>query len=854
MPPDLRAPGLAGTPHLNGISSWRTHPLDTGWELACAAPGGAPDPSALAHMNPGWRPAVVPGTVAAADLAAGTLPDLARAPDYDATDWWYRTSFAAEPAVPGEVVVLRFEGLATLAQVWLNGTLVAESDNMFREVVADVTAHLAPQNELLICFRSLKAKLDQRRPRPRWRTNVPEHQQLRWHRTTLLGRTGWSPPVRAVGPWRPVLLERRRLLRHVAGDLFATISARGPVVAADLSLDLGAAAPSRARLVVAGHGTELQATREGAVCRLSGRVELPHAERWWPHTHGAQARYPAQVELEVNGQAVTLDFGQVAFRAIDVDQSGGGFTLTVNGVPVFCRGACWTTADIVTLRGSDAELRDILERVRQGNMNMVRVGGTMVYEDQRFFDLCDELGILVWQDFMFANMDYPVSDPAWAASAAAEAAEVVALRRRHPSLAICCGGSEVEQQAAMLGLPAEAWTNELFAGILPRACEEHGGGVPYVRNSPTGGPLPFTVNRGVSHYYGVGAYLRPLDDARRAGVRFTSETLGFANVPSARTLESFLLPGQTPPHHPRWKERVPRDTGPGWDFDDIRDHYFSLLFQADPARVRYADVERYLALSRLVTGEVMAATFAEWRRAGSSCAGGLVWFLRDLWPGAGWGVEDALGQPKAAWHYLRRALAPRAIFLTDEGLNGYAVHAVNDAAGELDAVVRLTAWRHGRTQVATATAPVVVPGHGTCTLSANEMLGAFIDLTNAYRFGPPGHHAVVAELVAGNGTVLSRHVQFPAGRPTEADPDVVLRATVHSREPGCVVLEVSSDRLAYAVEVDAGEWAASDNYFVIPPTGTVRIALAGNPARRPSAIELTPLNGARCRVALGSDA
>ena len=188
-------------------------------------------------------------------------------------------------------------------------------------------------------------------------------------------------------------------------------------------------------------------------------------------------------------------------------------------------------------------------------------------------------------------------------------------------------------------------------------------------------------NAGVAHYYGVGAYLRPLDDARRArGAVRLRVPRPSPTCPTARLVERMLGRGERPPHHPRWKARVPRDLGAGWDFEDVRDHYLERLFGVDPLELRYSDHERYLALGRLTSGEVMAAVFAEWRRRRSTCAGGLVWFLRDLWPGAGWGVLDAHGRPKAAYYYLRRALQPVAVFFTDEGLNGLSFHAVNETA------------------------------------------------------------------------------------------------------------------------------------------------------------------------------
>lgn len=849
MVPEPGRSRFPGAPHLAGISSHHREAVAGDWTLLRVAAGTASTPGDLDASASGWVQAVVPGTVASAERARGVLPELERVEDYDASDWWYRCRFSTAAPAKGDAAWLVFEGLATLAEVWLNGERVAASDNMFRALEVKVDAQLRQENVLHIRFRSLRSELDRRRPRPRWRTGLVEHQQLRWFRTTLLGRMpGWSPPVRAVGPWRPVWLEYRRIVTAVEGDVMPRYGNTGASVDADLEVQTAdGVRVDAAAMEIAGETHALRVTvMDKSTFRIAGTLPLAAVEPWWPHTHGAQPRYPATVRLTTSAGPVSIDLGRLAFRTIAVDRADDGFRLLVNGAPVFCRGACWTNCDIVSVRASDAQLDRTLQLARDANMNMLRVGGTMVYEDSRFHDRCDDLGILVWQDFMYANMDYPAGDVGFLTEASAEASEAVAQRRRFASTAVWCGGSEVEQQAAMLGLPADHWTNELFREVLPELCDVNGDRAAYVRNSPTGGPLPFTVNRGVSHYYGVGAYLRPLEDARRSGVRFTSETLGFANVPESSTLETLLRPGEIPPHHPRWKSRVPRDTGAGWDFDDVRDHYLELRFGVDAARLRYADVERYLALSRVVTGEVMARTFGEWR-TGGTCWGGLVWFLQDLWTGAGWGVIDALGRPKAAWHHLRQAFASVSVVLTDEGLNGIDAHIVNDSAQAVTGELRFAIYRDGGVLLAEGRRALTVDARARLRLAGDDLIGRFTDLTGAYRFGPPGHDLVTAEFTS-EGRADCSDLILPQGLPSQRVHDPVLTGRLVRATDDGAEIELSSERLAYGLSIDAGQWEVVDNPLHVLPGGRVTLRLRGTQAGRPSTIEAVSLNGGRCRI------
>jgi beta-mannosidase len=719
----------------------------------------------------------------------------------------------------------------------------------------DVTSLVHPgANDLVLRFRALDTLLAARRPRPRWRTPMIENQQLRWFRTTLLGRTpGWSPPAPPVGPWRSVRLVQREAVDVADVTLRSSLDGgSGLVEAACVTRRLGPGEVRGARLQLSGPGpaSEVALSPEAAegpgATRWHGTVRVPDAELWWPHTHGAQPLYDARLRLDPGGAECVVDLGRVGFRTVALSTTDGGFGLSVNGVPVFCRGACWTPLDVASLTATPEAYREALLAVRDAGMNMIRVGGTMVYEADDFHDLCDELGIFVWQDFMFANMDYPDQDPAFLAAVEEESRQVLSRLQARPSLAVFCGNSEGEMQAAFWGAPRTLWSSALFTERLPALSESLCPDVPYWPSSASGGGFPNQVNTGTASYYGVGAYLRPLEDARRSEVRFASECLAFANVPGTDTLAEIAPGRMARVHDPLWKARVPRDLGAGWDFDDVRDHYLRALFGVDPPALRYGDHDRYLALSRIVTGEVMAAAFGEWRRSRSACRGALVWFLRDLWAGAGWGVLDASGRPKAAYDYLRRSLQPVAVFLSDEGLNGLALHVVNERPSPLVADLRLDFFRRGEKRVGGGSTAVSVPAHGALELAAAPLLEGFVDVTYAHRFGPPACDLAVATLLAAGDAppaVLGQAFHFPLGRPSTQEADIGLEARARPTSDGGWDLLVRTRRFAQAVAIDADEHLPSDNHFHLAPESERVLALRG-PAKPPRGTA-TALNAER---------
>ena len=783
------------------------------WELAQSAASAWADPAAI-DPSTDWLPAIVPGTVGAALRKAGRWqPDDGVA--FDASDHWYRTTLTGDgPAL------FQLDGLATIAEVYLDGATILASDNMF--LAHEVGIALSGSHALHIVFRSLDAYLAAKKGRARWRPKLARPPGLRFARTLLLGHIpGWGPPVHAVGPYRPVRLVEAAELRIVERTIVTRFDRDGDGLL-DLALRLSRKVDGWVTARCGDIDFVLVDDGDGI---LRGRVEIPEVERWWPHTHGAPALYP--VAVTVGDQA--FDLGKVGFRTIEIDRDtdGKGFGLVVNGEPVFCRGACWTCVDIVALPCSREAYLPLLELARDAGMNMIRVGGTMGYEGDAFHALCDELGLLVWQDFAFSNFDYPGTDPAFRASVEAEARQFLARTQHSPSLAVLCGASEVAQQAAMLGMPQALWSNAIFDEVLPAAVAALRPDVPYTPHSPWGGDLPFVANQGISHYYGVSAHLRPIAEARRAHVRFSAESLGFANVPDdGPDCAPFALESDRAEIvHRNDVERVPHEVGASWAFEAVRNHYTQALYGVDVAALRRDDRGRFLALARATSAEVMEATYAEWRRAGSPTRGALVWFLRDLFDGAGWGVIDARGAPKAAYYGLKRAFRPVSLVLTDENLNGLAISLINETDAPVAAKLTLTCLREGETVVMRGESDLTLPPRRTFGLAATSLWGGFFDTTYAFRFGEPSHDVTVARLTsAATGALIAEAFHFPLGR-GHARHDLGLKAEARQDPGGNWQLALTTRRLAQSVRISVEGYRASDDWFQLAPGGTRSIDL-----------------------------
>ncbi|MET0317790.1 MAG: beta-mannosidase [Rhodococcus fascians] len=780
------------------------HAVELQWSVTSVSPGSVDHPDEL-DDDVVWTPALVPGGVAASTVASPP----------DSVDWWFTTTV---PASGDSAFVLTFDGIATHATVWVDGIESATTTSMFVPVSVDIpTGHGRVQ--VTVRVDSMDARLKKRTPRGRWRSSLIDRQGLRHERTSLLGRApvyGQVPPV--VGLWRSVRLRERGVAEDIR--VHATLSGDDGTVRVRARLTSPADSVS---LRVGEHDFDLP----GGEGDLDVTVTVADVAPWWPHTHGRPALYPW--ELDVDGRVEGR--GSLGFRQVELEQSGASVTFSVNGTRVFARGGCWVPLDPVRMWVDSDTLRAELTDVRDAGFNMVRVVGTMVYEQPEFWSLCAELGILVWQDVMFATTD-PPADPEFLDAVRRELDAFFAIVGGNPALAVVSGGSETQQQPTMLGVPSDNQRMELLENVIPDHLERRLPGTPYVTSSPssTSGELHTHVGDGIAHYFGVGGYLRPLSDVRTARVRFAAECLAFAVPPERRAVDAMFGSANVAGHHPDWKSAIPRDRGSSWDFEDVRDHYVRDIFGVDPHLIRRDDSELYLDYGRAAVCEAVQSAYSHWRRADSECAGALVLTLRDLVPGAGWGLRDSTGTPKAPWYSLARLSSPICVFVVDDGLDGLTIQVANDTgesvSGDLRAVLYGTTGPVGEP----AEVHIDLGPHTTDSVSLDRVLGSFTDANHAYRFGAQTYSAVVVELVGADGAVLDQATHLIGERHPRQN-DVGLSASAHNVGPGEWSLTVSSRWAAHYVCVDTDGMEVSDSWFHLAPGAERVLTLTGSKAK-----------------------
>jgi beta-mannosidase len=812
------------------ISGWEFHQLLTGPAVQ------APTPSDRDASQ--WHPAVVPGSVHLDLLRNKLIPDPfyrdneAKLQWIENADWEYRTTIQATPVLLQQKHIdLVFEGLDAYAQVYLNDKLVLTADNMFREWRVNVKSELkAGANSLRIVFPSPIKIASEIAANDPWQPKTRVEPKTYVRKAAYEYGWDWGPRFVTSGVWRPARLEAWDAARvsnvHIrqldVSSNVAHLLAEVEVIAAEagtatVAVDYGMGTGKRSDV---SRNVQLQS----GVNRVVLPIDIASPSLWYPAGYGSQPIYKFNVQLRMGKGAQDEATAKTGLRSIvlrrDLDQWGRSFEFDVNGVPVFGKGADVIPFDSFPTRVTTQQYRQVLQSAVDANMNMVRHWGGGYYETDEFYDLCDELGIMIWQDFMFGN-DWQPGAYDWKLNVTAEAEQQIKRLRNHPSIVIWCGNNETEVALAWKDrdkLPADVrfqmWQDYVstFSGILAAAVNRYAPETPYWPSSPSSDYETLTdkYQSGDMHDWSVWHGRVPFTDYEKHNPRFMTE-YGFQSFPEMHTVETFTIAEDrlnifTPVMLAHQKNTAGNSI--------IRD--YMLRDYSQPK-----DFASFLYASQVLQAEGIKIGAEHLRRNRPRTMGSIYWQLNDCWPVASWSSLDYYGRWKALHYYARRFYAPILVSPHEEQGN-VAVYIVSDKTSPTVATLRVRILTFDGKMLSDKSQPVTI----TPLSSQVYLTMPMLDITNLPNCDL-GKVFAVTDLLIDNKVISTNELFFVPKKDMQLPQAKIASELTPAQAAGTYTLHLSAPVLARSVYVSFGNIDAkpADNYFDLLPGQSLDLTL-----------------------------
>ncbi len=721
--------------------------LSARWTLSAAGPE-VPDAIAAATI-----PAEVPGSAHVDLLRAGLIPDPYLGQNEEALEWAWRTTwtystvFDSTPAKTGERVDLDFEGLDTVAAVILNGTEVAHTFNMHRTYRFDVGAILRDgENDLTVRFDSSLDYAEAVEASTGPHLHVRRHPFNEVRKMACSFGWDWGPDLQTAGIWRPVRLERWSVARLKSVRPLVTldrgigrVEVRVEVEQAEVEHAGIEPTPDAELTVIASiAGIEAKAVVASGSSTVVVALEAPDVETWWPVGYGTQPLYDLSVDLRTGDDLLDSWRRRVGFRSIEVDTApdeiGAPFTFIVNGVPVFIKGANWIPDDHLLTRVTRERLRRRFTQALDANINLLRVWGGGIYESDDFYELADEMGLMVWQDLLFACAAYD-EGPVLRSEIEAEVTDNVTRLMPHPSLVLWNGSNEniwgFFQWGWNMLIPDENWGLGYYIDVLPRLLTRLDPTRPYTPSSPFSPHhahtdlSPNDPNWGTVHEWKVWNSA-DYSTYRDYVPRFVSE-FGFQGPATWATIVRTLPKEDLHQDHPAWLAHQKADFG---------NEKLNWGLEAHLPIPR--DFEAWHWATQLNQARAVAFGIEHYRSHWPRCAGTIVWQLNDCWPVTSWAAIDGDERKKPLWYSLRHAYSPRLLTFQPRDGNLHLI-AINDTSEEWDETVTLRRMMLDGTKLGAATLEFAVPARGVATLELPADVGVADDPSREVLAADVGH-------------------------------------------------------------------------------------------------------------------
>lgn len=829
--------------------------LDKGWQFRIApdsslnhVAGVTPDVDQATLQRVGdWTSAEVPGCVQTDLLRNKIIPE----PFYrdnekilqwiGQEDWQYQTQFElSASALARKHIELVFQGLDTYATVYLNGQGVLRAENMFRIWRVDAKPYLkSGSNTLQIVFRSpINEVLKKIQGLPYQLPSISIHDadvekgigtdpytrkapyQYGWD---------WGPRFVTMGVWKPVTLESwdDAVIRdlHIAQNEVTPELAN---IAANLEIESDGS--SSAKVTVSYTTTDSKSAKKlersvslhPGLNRVTLPIEIEKPARWFPAGYGPQALYDFSATLEIKRGTVDQAKVRTGLRSLelrrDPDHWGRSMEFVVNGIPIFGKGADVIPFDSFPTRVTAATYRQILQSARDANMNMIREWGGGIYENDEFYNICDELGLIIWQDFMFGGDMHP-GDAEFLDNVRHEAIDQVKRLRNHPSIVIWCGNNESEtgwmfwgdrqQFKAAVGqkVAEQVWQDYmvLFNRVLPDVVVEYGQPVPYWPSSPSANfeDIPGSQRIGDMHYWEVWHALAPIEKYKEQLPRFMTE-YGFQSFPEMSTIKSFSTPADWDISSAVMLSHQKNKGGNGRIYD------YLLRYFGQPK-----DFKSFLYASQVMQAEAIKMGAEHLRRNRPRTMGSLYWQLNDCWPVASWSSIDYDGRWKALQYYARRFYNDLLVSPNEEN-SALQIYVVSDKQQAQPAQLRVRLMdlsgkvleeKSADIEVKPLASEVYLSLPVTQLLAQRQRNQVFLD----------------AELLVG-GKVASSNLYFFTKMKEVRLPQPEIKTNIESAGAGYRVT-LQSAQIARDVYLSFGDLDASfsDNYIDLLPGDSVQI-------------------------------
>ena len=803
--------------------------LDAGWQFRQIAAG-------VQQGENGWMPATVPGDVHLDLLANKRIDDPffrdneSKLQWIDKESWEYRLSFDVTPGMLARSNVdLVFDGLDAAAQVYLNGAQVLNADNMFRvwRVPAKVRLH-AGKNLLRVVFPSpIKAAEEVAAGDP-WQPKTKTEAKTYIRKAAFEYGWDWGPRFVTSGIWRPVRLEAWDKVR-IADFAIRQRDVSREVAHLDAEVEVEASSAGPAKVSVQYAGGDKAVTLASKVSLHAGRnmidlpIEIRQPKLWFPTGYGEQPLYEFTAQAGTGGPAAEERKIRAGLRSIvlhrELDKWGRSFELVVNGIPVFAKGADVIPFDSFPNRVTTGDYRRILESARDANMNMIRHWGGGYYESDEFYSICDELGIMIWQDFQFGN-DWQPGTYAFKLNIEAEAEDQVRRLRNHPSIVVWSGNNETEsamnwgpRNTLPMDVKYQMWQDYLteFSGILPRVVARLNAETPYWPSSPSADyeQLSEHYQSGDAHIWDVWHGRVPFSTYESHHARFVTE-YGFQSFPEMRTIEAFTQPeDRANIFTPVMLAHQKNNEGNSIIHDYLLKDY------SEPK-----DFASFLYVSQVLQAEGIKIGAEHFRRSRPETMGSIFWQLNDCWPVASWSSIDYFGRWKALQYYARRFYAPVLVspHVEDGSLK---VYVVSDKTEAMPAVLRVRLMDFdGKVLLEDSHAVDVTP------LASKVYLDWPLKKLTDAGAADTSRVLIVADLSADGGEISRNMAYLAPVKEIHLKPAALKVETAGGN--GNYKIRVTSPVLARSVYLSFGnlDVKVSDNYFNLLPGETAEITAA----------------------------